>query len=392
MHPFQNFSNPGEMLWQFGYAAALFVLWLGGIAGTIALIHFFLTLPMRRAERTQLFLDLIGVAIKRGQPLEETLISIAECRDATLGARFHLVVAWLQRGLSLHDALAKVPRFLPPQVRAMLRAGEKLGDLEKVMPAIRQLSPDAVSQVRGGINYVPILGLATPPAQIFIMMILMTFVFPKLTVFAEDMESALPAFTRLVFQALPFIVVFQLALVVLIIVLLCAYIGGARLSSRLNFRSFPIVDWVALKLPWRRKRLSRDFSSMLAILLDAGIAEAEAVRLAADCTANSIFQRRADRVIESLQQGENLPDAVAVMDKTGEFRWRLKNAHHARGGFLRALAGWHEAMDAKAYQQEQAAAHGLTTAFVLLNGLLVGSVVVAVFLLLTSIVDAGVLW
>ena len=87
-----------------------------------------------------------------------------------------------------------------------------------------------------------------------------------------------------------------------------------------------------------------------------------------------------------------MPDAVAVMDKTGEFRWRLKNAHHARGGFLRALAGWHEAMDAKAYQQEQAAAHGLTTAFVLLNGLLVGSVVVAVFLLLTSIVDAGVLW
>lgn len=87
-----------------------------------------------------------------------------------------------------------------------------------------------------------------------------------------------------------------------------------------------------------------------------------------------------------------MPEAVEAMDDTGEFRWRLTNACHAHGGFLRALTGWHEALDAKAFQQEQAAAHGITTAIVLLNGLLVGSVVAAVFLFLTSIINSGVLW
>ena len=80
------------------------------------------------------------------------------------------------------------------------------------------------------------------------------------------------------------------------------------------------------------------------------------------------------------------------MDDSGEFGWRLANAIHGRDGFLPALAGWHESLDAQAFQQEQAAAHGVTTALVLWSGLFVGAVVVSVFMFLISIIDAGVLW
>ena len=55
------------------------------------------------------------------------------------------------------------------------------------------------------------------------------------------------------------------------------------------------------------------------------------------------------------------------------------------GGFLQALAGWHESLDAKAFQQEQAAAHGITSALVLWSGLFVGAVVISVFMFLVSI-------
>ena len=96
--------------------------------------------------------------------------------------------------------------------------------------------------------------------------------------------------------------------------------------------------------------------------------------------------------MDGLKRGLNLPQAVAAMDDAGEFRWRLTNACHAQSGFLKALGGWHEALDAKAFQQEQAAAHGVTTALVLFNGLFVGLVVTTVFSVLVSIVNAGVLW
>ena len=131
---------------------------------------------------------------------------------------------------------------------------------------------------------------------------------------------------------------------------------------------------------------------MLAVLLDSGVSEPEAVTLAADCTANGVLRRRAARAVDDLRKGMKLTDAIQAMDDSGEFGWRLTNAVHGSGGFLRALAGWHESLDAKAFQEEQAAAHGVTSALVLWNGLFVGAVVISVFMFLISIINVGVLW
>ncbi len=138
--------------------------------------------------------------------------------------------------------------------------------------------------------------------------------------------------------------------------------------------------------------MQRDFSLMLATLLDAGMPEPDSVTLAASCTANSRFEARAAVAVNALKQGRSLTDAMQDMDDSGEFRWRLTNATHSRGGFRAALAGWHDALNAKSFQHEQAAAHVVSTALVLLNGLFVAAVVISVFSFLISIVNAGVLW
>jgi type II secretory pathway component PulF len=149
------------------------------------------------------------------------------------------------------------------------------------------------------------------------------------------------------------------------------------------------MNRLAWWLPWRRKRLQRDFSAMLAMLLDAGVTEAEAVRLAAGCTANEILIARSDAVAAELAAGAPLTAAVAALDDSGEFRWRLENAAHGHGGFHAALAGWHEALTARAYQQEQAASQLVTTGLVLLNGVVVGVICVGVFQALAAVL-AGV--
>ena len=133
-------------------------------------------------------------------------------------------------------------------------------------------------------------------------------------VFALNDSHILVGFETLVFLAL--------ATVVLI------YIGGPGLVRRFQFRSVPVVDWITWRVPWKRKKLLRTFSAMLAVLLDGGVPEAEAVRLAGDCTANKIGQRRAQRVIAALEQGTKLDEAVRAFDDNGEFHWRLTNAIH----------------------------------------------------------------
>src|SRR6266571_1180926 len=100
--------------------------------GAIYLIYFLLTLPMRRNERARLFLDLLELGLKEGRTPEAAIGGAAASRDRSLGARFHLLAADLESGMRLSRALEQVPRLLPPQIRAMLKTGERIGDLAKV--------------------------------------------------------------------------------------------------------------------------------------------------------------------------------------------------------------------------------------------------------------------
>ena len=70
---------------------------------------------------------------------------------------------------------------------------------------------------------------------------------------------------------------------------------------------------------------------------------------------------------------------MRAFDDTGEFHWRLANAAHAQGGFLNALRGWHEALEAKAFQQEETATHTFTSGLVILNGVVVGLIAIGMF-------------
>jgi type II secretory pathway component PulF len=163
------------------------------------------------------------------------------------------------------------------------------------------------------------------------------------------------------------------------------YIGGPGFVRCFQMRKVPIVDWIAWRVPWKQKKLQRTFSAMLAVLLDGSVPEAEAIQLAGDSTANEICRRRAQRVVAGLERGMKLDEAVRTFDDNGEFHWRLTNAIHGHHGFLNALRGWHEALDAKAFQQEEIATHVVTSGLVILNGVVVGLIATAMFGMLVMI-------
>ena len=362
--------------------------------GSVYLIYFLVTLPMRRAERGRLFLDLLALGLKEGRAPEAALVHAAASRDRSLGARFHLLAAYLEQGLRLNEALARVPRLLPPQIRAMLATGERLGDVAKVLPACRALYRDSVSQVRGALNYVILLSFAVTPFVIFVPLVIKVKVLPAYKAVFEGMSAGalLPAFTRFVLAENSWFLLIQALLLSSVWVLAIAYLGGPRLEAWIEriFPGFP--DALFRVLPWRRKRLQRDFSAMLAILLEGGVPEIESVKLAAASTANRLMERRAQTVADRLARGVTLPEAVRAMDREGELHWRLNNAFQAGGGFVRALAGWHEALEAKAFQLEQSASQIFTTLLVLLNGLIIGSVVIGMFLALIQLLNRATIW
>ena len=380
----------GVCLWFVVYVAA----GLLPVGAVIYLFYFLLTLPMRRNERARLFLDLLELGLKDGRTAETAVTSAASSHDRSLGVRFHLAAAYLEQGMRLSEALDKVPRLLPPQIRAMLKTGERIGDLTKVLPACRQLLKDGVSQVRGALNYVIILAFAITPAFLFVPLVFRIKVLPKLEeIFGNMLEGErLPSFTRMVFGLNTLTIVVQVAVLAFLWLAMLAYVGGPRLRGWARKAAPGTTDQLLCRLPWRRKRMQRDFSAMLGALLDAQVPEAEAVALAAESTGNIVMIHRAAKVRTLLNEGVKLSEALRVMDDTRELQWRLANALAHGGGFVRALAGWHEALDAKAFQLEQSAAHITTTALVLCNGFIVACIVIGVFLMMIQLINGALLW
>ncbi|TAL03570.1 MAG: hypothetical protein EPO07_05990, partial [Verrucomicrobia bacterium] len=166
------------------------------IAGILYGFYFIFTLPMRRNERARIFLDLLELGLQDGRTPEITIVDVAASRDRSIGVRFHLLAAHIETGLRLGQALDQVPRLLPPQVRAMLQAGERIGDVAKVLPACRRLLHDGVSQVRGALNYLVLLAFCVTPMTVIIPIYLAVMVIPKMKAVFEGMGGmALPAFS-----------------------------------------------------------------------------------------------------------------------------------------------------------------------------------------------------
>lgn len=355
--------------------------------------YWLLSLPARRQEKASLLLHLIENCLRQGRPLEASIVEIANTGDRSPGLHFHFLAAHIEEGDRFSEALRKVPRLLPPGVAALLRAGGELGDLHAVLPVCRMQLRDTRSSLSGALNYFLVFVFGLAPFAVLLFNLLLIFVLPKFKEIFEGMlEGASSPWIGLLQTVLFWGWVLEAGLFLGLVVALIFYAGGPTLTASLRGPRFPLLDWLALRVPWKRKRLQRNFAATLAILLDHQVPEAAALRLAADCTANEIFRRRAAQAIADLERGLPLAQAVQALDAAGEFRWRLTNAAHGHGDFVRALRGWLESLDARAFQQEQAAAHILSTSLVVFNGVIVGCACAGVFGLLSQIINLGVLW
>jgi type II secretory pathway component PulF len=355
----------------------------------IYLIYLVLSLPMRRRESAQLFLDMLELGLEDGLPLDVAIVQATEQNDTVLGKKFNSSSAQVRAGMSLDEMLDQLRRFLPPPVVAMLAVGAELGEIRRVLPACRQTMHDALSQTRGAFNYLGVLSFVVLPVVPFITFVLSIFVVPKFQLVAADMGAGMSPISHAVFALSPGFVWVQILVWFFFMFL---FLSFGNLPEKRARWARPMGDRVLWLLPWRRKRIQRDFATMLALLLDAGVPEQRAVLLAAESTGNLLFKKRAQRVAEQISSGVKLTEAVRALDDSGEFHWRLINAKHSSQGFITALRGWFESLDAKAFQQEQAAAQALTTALVLWNGLVIGLFVIGMFNVLTNIIEEGVLW
>src|SRR5262249_22844432 len=156
----------------------------------------------------------------------------------------------------------------------------------------------------------------TPVAPILFTM-LAIFIFPKFLQILRDMEVPVPPLTTYVVDHAQLFAGILILAAVLVYMVALFFVLRPRLASCFRAYSFPLGGWIAYRHHWRRRRMQRDFSAMVSILLDADVDEARAVTLAAESTANQMFIRRAALVSSDLREGKSLPEAMRRFDDSG---------------------------------------------------------------------------
>lgn len=376
------------------------------IALAVRLMQAVISQPMQRRERARMFLALLESGMQGGRPVEQTIIELARRRERSMGVELHLLAAHLEKGQPLMAALERVPRLLPPAMLAMLRAGAASGDLRRVLPCCRALVREPAFNQQTWVHQLVTLGVVYLPMQFWWVALARVVVWPKFEAILKDMAGEEGGRLRLfdMNQVDCLWVGFVLFVCLPIMAVTAAHLAGPKAFQHLwpgkpdaNGR-FPdrwverLRQRIELLLPWVRRRKQRDFSAMLTLLLDAGMPEAQAVQLAGESTANLVLAARARRVAEELARGVKLTEALRQMDDSGQLAWRLTNAAQGKTTFRTALAGWHDALDARATQQEQIAAHAIATASVLVNGLFVGLFAYVMFHSLITLVHVAGEW
>lgn len=381
------------------------LLCLGLVVLAVRAMHAMVSQPMRRRERARMFLALLGSGTQGKQPVEQTIIQLARRREQSMGVELHQLAAYLEQGIPLMAALERVPRLLPPAMLAMLRAGAESGDLRRVLPCCRALVREQAFNQQSWVHELVTLGVVYLPMQFWWVALVRVVVWPKFEEILKDMageNGTLQLFDMSRVDSLWVGFAFFVCLPLI-------GVGAAHLLGPKAFQHlFPgrpdangripdnwverLLQRVELLLPWVRRRKQRDFSAMLALLLDAGMPEAKAVQLAGESTANLVLASRARHVAEELSRGVKLTEALRQMDDSGQLAWRLTNAAQGKTTFRAALAGWHDALDARATQQEQVAAHATATLSVLANGLFVGLFAYAMFHGLITIMNVAGEW
>ncbi|HIL25020.1 MAG TPA: hypothetical protein EYG19_06430 [Verrucomicrobia bacterium] len=334
--------------------------------------------PIQRREQTRFFLYLLAQAEESGQSIEQIIISLSKGGEQPLGPQFDRVARHIEWGLmNLPEALAREPGCLPAQVMAIYKVGHETGDVTMILPVAQENHRENGESVFSGLIYhIIVLSIA-----VMIVGILMTYVIPKFkAIFADMLEpgEVLPEFTMLVLKISDTIKNNAAALFIPLLLLLGVWFYCKKKGW---------LDAFWLLMPWRRKRLQRDYSRVLALLLDSGVPEEKAVELAAQSTSNRTIKKRARKVIAGLQSGMGLTEAIKLMDDSREFQWRLTNALQTDGKFVDSLSGWHQSLSARADRQHRSFASLIEATMILLLGLIIGSIMIGMFLPLIKLMD-----
>ena len=257
----------------------------------------------------------LATMVGAAAPLEESLHTIAlQADDKNVRAVLLDVRTSVTEGQRLADAMAQHPEVFSPLYRALIAAGEMSGNLAGVLERLSE-HLEKTERLRAKVTTALIYPIVLSAVAMGVIIILMTFVVPKVIAQFDSLGQELPLLTRILVLVSESLSSYGLAMIVL---LAAASFVFTRALARPAFRRR--VDAGLLTLPVIGKLLRGLYAARLArtlgTLVASGSPISEGLTAAKATVSNLVLADAVGAVGISIQEGTSLSQA---MRRTGLF-------------------------------------------------------------------------
>ncbi|MBI4785029.1 MAG: type II secretion system F family protein [Oscillatoriophycideae cyanobacterium NC_groundwater_1537_Pr4_S-0.65um_50_18] len=323
-----------------------------------------------------------GVAMVRGLGVLSD-----QCSNPKMKKALQEISADVQQGTNLSDAMRKHPKCFDGLYVSMVQAGEVGGVLDEVMNRLAKLMEDVArlqNQIKSAMTYPVVVG----SIAVLIFLGMTVFLLPIFADIFDKLNAPLPAFTQLMITLSKFLRSFYVVfLVVAIVVIVFAYnrfysTNVGRLTMDGFFLKMPLFGDLIQKTATAR------FCRTFGALSRSGVPILTALEIVRDTAGNQVISNAIDEARKEVQTGGMISLAlqkeqvfpgmaiqmISIGEETGEIDTMLMK-----------VADFYE-------DEVEQAVKSLTSIMepimIVVLGGMVGSILVAMYLPIFSIMDA----
>jgi type IV pilus assembly protein PilC len=335
-----------------------------------------------------IFTRQLATLIDSGLPLLRGLAVLAKQeRDRVLKNTINKVAEAVQGGGTFSESLAQHPFVFNDLYVNMVKAGELGGVLEVVLGRLAEFQEKA-AKIKNKVVAAMIYPIIVMTMAIAIMGFLLVFIVPKFEAIFHDMlgDKPLPAITTLVISASRFVQDHWLVM----IGLLFAVVAGYKFANR-TACGRSTIDRLKLYLPLfgdviRKTAISR-FARTLGTLVTSGVPILQALNITGETAGNMVIADAISQVHERVKEGESIvqpleasgafPPMVVSMIDVGEETGQLPDM------LLKIADVYDDEVDSSVAGMTAA----LEPIMIVFLALIVGTIVIALFMPLISIIQ-----
>lgn len=340
------------------------------------------------AKVLTVFTRQLSTLISAGLPLLRSLRTLSKQeKNVNLKKIMGILAESVEGGTTFSEALSQHPKAFNKLYVNMVKAGELGGVLEIVLTRLAEFAEKS-QRIRGKVTSAMVYPLVVLTIAVVIVAFLMLFIVPKFEAIFKDMLGGrpLPTITQVIMDLSRFIQ----GNFILIVVALVVLVVGFRFALRLPGIS-TAVDRYKLKLPLFGDLLTKTsvarFSRTLGTLVSSGVPILQALQITRDTAGNERVSEAIESIHDNVKEGESMvapmeasqifPPMVVSMVQVGEETGQLPD-------MLTKVADVFE-------EEVDVAVSGLTSllepVMIVLLALIVGTIVVALFLPLITIIQ-----